>query len=545
MSMTFTPHVLPFAIAALVLAALIPVAWSNRRDPVARWFAWTLMAFIVWAVGYIFELLAVELDSKILFANLQFLGVATVSVCWWEMTRRYLGLSNVPKALTAFLWIVAGATVVIAFTNPGSLFRGQPLIETGSAPIPVLHADYGPWYMYVLLPMTALLNVAVLALLGSRALRSHRLYRKQYLVLFVALLVPLAATLLYVTGLPPVRDYNLTPAVAGISGLLLAVGVFRWSLFDIVPFARDLVVDDLADGVIVADKAGRIVDLNASAERLTQLKHDEVVGRQAEEVLEHYPVLTEILAAPDDGPSHTIGRREMVIKLDDVNRYYGVSSSRVMSHRGRFLGRAVVLHEVTERVKLVEQVRELANSDDLTGLCNRRHFLELAGREFERARRHDYPVSLVMFDVDHFKEVNDTYGHRAGDLVLRELALKCRSVLRSTDVVGRLGGEEFAVLLSHANLKGAAQTADRIRQAVESMRVGGGTHGDGIMITISVGVTQLAADAMAPPDTLDLVLERADKALYQAKGAGRNSVVTSEGETVPPAAATASLRVVV
>ncbi len=545
MSVTFTPHVLPFAIAALVLAALIPVAWSNRRDPVARWFAWTLMAFIVWAVGYIFELLAVGLDSKILFANLQFLGVATVSVCWWEMTRRYLGLSSVPRALTAFLWIVAGATVVIAFTNPGGLFRGQPLIESGSAPIPVLHADYGPWYTYVLLPMTALLNVAVLALLGSRALRSHRLYRKQYLVLFVALLLPLAATLLYVTGLPPVRDYNLTPAVAGISGLLLAVGVFRWSLFDIVPFARDLVVDDLADGVIVADKAGRIVDLNASAERLTQLKHDEVVGRQAEEVFEHHPVLKEILAAPDDGPSHTIGRREMVIKLDDVNRYYGVSSSRVMSHRGRFLGRAVVLHEVTERVRLVEQVRELANSDDLTGLCNRRHFLELAGREFERARRHDYPVSLVMFDVDHFKGINDTYGHRAGDLVLRELALKCRSVLRSTDVVGRLGGEEFAVLLSHANLKGAAQTADRIRQAVESMRVGRGTHGDGIMITISVGVTQLAADAAAPPDTLDLVLERADKALYQAKGAGRNSVVTSEGETVPPAATTASLRVVV
>ena len=542
MSMTFTPHVLPFALAALVLAALIPVAWSNRRDPVARWFAWTLVAFIVWAVGYIFEILSVELDSKLLFANIQFLGVATVSVCWWEMTRRYLGLSNIPRALTAFLWLVAGATVVIAFTNPGGLFRGQPFIETGTAPIPVLHADYGPWYTYALLPLSALLNMAVLALLGWRAFGAHRFYRKQYVVLFTALLLPLTATVLYISGLQPWRDYNLTAAVAGVSGLLLAVGLFRWRLFDIVPFARDLVVEDLADGVIVADKGGRIVDLNASAERLTQLKHDQVVGRPVEEVLAKYPALKELLAAPDDGPSHTISRREMVVKLGDVNRYYGISSSRVMTRRGRFLGRAVVMHEVTERVRLVEQVRELANSDDLTGLVNRRHFFELAGLEFERARRYNYPVSLIMFDVDRFKQVNDTHGHRAGDLVLRELANRCRSVLRSTDIVGRLGGEEFAVLLAYADLQGAAQTADRIRQAVESMRVGKGLYGDGIKVTLSAGVTQLDADAETASDTLDTVLERADNALYQAKGMGRNSVVTSEGATVPAAS---TLRVVV
>jgi len=302
------------------------------------------------------------------------------------------------------------------------------------------------------------------------------------------------------------------------------------------------VVEDLADGVIVADKGGRIVDLNASAERLTQLKHDQVVGRPAEEVLAKYPALKELLAAPDDGPSHTISRREMVVKLDDVNRYYGISSSRVMTRRGRFLGRAVVMHEVTERVRLVEQVRELANSDDLTGLVNRRHFFELAGLEFERARRHNYPVSLIMFDVDRFKQVNDTHGHRAGDLVLRELANRCRSVLRSTDIVGRLGGEEFAVLLAYANLQGAAQTADRIRQAVESMRVGKGLYGDGIKVTLSAGVTQLDADLETASDTLDTVLERADNALYQAKGMGRNSVVTSEGATVPAAS---TLRVVV
>ncbi len=542
MSLSFTPYILPFLVAAVVLAALLPVAWGNRRDLVAFWFGATLVAFIVWALGYAFEILAIELDDKVLFANIQFLGAATVSVCWWEMIRRYMGLRRIPRALTAFLWLVAAATVIIAFSNPGGLFRGQPFIHTDTAPIPVLHADYGPWHTYSFMPVTALLNAAVLALLGWRALRSRNFYRKQYLVLFAALLLPFATTVLYASGLQPWRDYNLTAAVAGISGLLLALGLFRWRLFDIVPFARDLVVEDLADGVIVADRHGRIVDLNASAERLTGLKRDQAVGRPAEEALAHHPVLKEILAAPNDGPSHTVTRDEMVVKLDNVNRYYGVSSSRVMARHGRFLGRAVVMHEVTERVQLVEQVRELANTDDLTGLTNRRHFLELTGREFELSRRHHYPVSVILFDVDRFKEVNDNYGHRAGDLVLHELATRCRSVLRSTDVVGRLGGEEFGVLLTHADLREAALVANRIRQAVESMRVGARTYGDGIRVTLSVGVTQVDADPDIAADTLDTVLERADKALYQAKGMGRNTVVTSEGEMVPAAS---TLRVVV
>jgi diguanylate cyclase (GGDEF)-like protein/PAS domain S-box-containing protein len=541
MSLSFTPHILPFLVAAVVLASLLPIAWSNRRDPVAFWFGATLAAFIVWAVGYAFELLATELGDKILFANVQFLGAATVSICWWEMTRRYMGYTRIPRVLTAFLWLMAGATVVIAFNNPAGLFRGQPFIHTDTAPIPVLHADYGIWYTYAFLPVVVLLNVAVLALLGWKAVRSRNFYRKQYLVLLAALALPLATTALYVSGLQPWRDYNLTAGVAGISGLLLALGLFRWRLFDIVPFARDLVIEDLADGVIVGDRRGRIVDLNASAERLTGLKRDQVVGRPAEEALAQHSVLKQILATPDDGPSHTVTREEMVVKLDNVDRYYGVSSSRVMARRGRFIGRAVVMHEVTERVRLVEQIRELANTDDLTGLTNRRHFLELTAREFELSRRYHYPVSLILFDVDHFKDVNDQYGHRAGDLVLRELADRCRSILRSTDVVGRLGGEEFAVLLTHAGLQEAAQVANRIRLAVESLRVGAGTYGDGIGVTLSVGVTQVDGDLDVAADTLDTVLERADQALYQAKGIGRNSVVTSEGEAVPKSS---TLRVV-
>lgn len=529
MSIAFTPHILPIVGAALILAALLPVAWGNRRDPVARWLGATLVTLIIWAVGYVFEILSVELESKILFANLQFLGVATVSVCWWEMIRRFLGLKSVPKVIIAFLWLVPLATVAIAFINPAGLFRGAPYIDSGSALFPVLHADYGPWHNWVLVPEVGLLNAAVLVLLGRGMFRPHRFYRKQCALLFLSLALPLIGTALYVFDLTPWRDYNLTVSMAGLSGLLLAVGLFRWRLFDIVPLARDRVVDDLDDGVIVADGAGCIVDLNLSAEKLTGLERKKVIGRPAEEVLAAYPVLVELLGNPDARPSGTIGHREMVTRFNDISRYYSLGFSLVTTRRGDSLGKAVVLHEVTERVRLFEQARELANKDDLTGLANRRHFFELTTKEFERSRRYGGPASFMLLDIDHFKQVNDTFGHRAGDMVLRELVTVCRRALRSTDVMGRFGGEEFAVLLPQTKLADAVTVADRLREAVGSMRVGAGTYGDGITVTFSLGLTQFKNDPSTGPDTLDTVLERADKALYQAKSLGRDMVVASRG----------------
>ena len=147
-----TPHVLPFLGAVLILAALLRVAWTNRRDPVALWFAATVGAMVVWAVGYIFEIMAPAVEDKILFANIQFIGVGTVWLCWWETVRRYLGIKPLPRPVNDLLWLVPVVTLVMAFFNPAHLFRGSPFVETGTAPFPVLHADYGPWYSYVLIP---------------------------------------------------------------------------------------------------------------------------------------------------------------------------------------------------------------------------------------------------------------------------------------------------------------------------------------------------------------------------------------------------------
>lgn len=170
----------------------------------------------------------------------------------------------------------------------------------------------------------------------------------------------------------------------------------------------------------------------------------------------------------------------------------------------------------------------LAHSDPLTGMANRRHFFLVGANEWARAKRHGRALSILMIDVDHFKTINDTYGHGVGDETLKALAETCRAILRDCDLMARMGDEEFAVLLSEIDLVAAQLVAERLRQAVADMVVP--TTGElSLSLTISVGVASLCSDDAF----LDDVVRRADRALYAAKAAGRNQVVISEEEDLP------------
>jgi diguanylate cyclase (GGDEF)-like protein len=168
---------------------------------------------------------------------------------------------------------------------------------------------------------------------------------------------------------------------------------------------------------------------------------------------------------------------------------------------------------------LFDQVHTLAITDSLTGLYNRRHFFFLAQSELERALRYQHPLSILMIDIDHFKQVNDTYGHTSGDQALLAVAQRCKTWLRQVDLIGRYGGEEIVVLLPETTPDAALQAAERLRMEVEKIEVPS-SRGT-IRLTISVGVADLMdMDGI----NLDLVLDRADRALYLAKEGGRNRV---------------------
>ena len=182
------------------------------------------------------------------------------------------------------------------------------------------------------------------------------------------------------------------------------------------------------------------------------------------------------------------------------------------------MGRCSV-QDITEQIRLEQRLEGLALKDPLTGLANRRCFDESAAKELDRAQRTDSPLTVMALDIDHFKRVNDTYGHAAGDEVLKELAKHCRSMLRSTDIFARMGGEEFVLLLPDTSQEQAIEKAESIREAL-AKRVVTTTAGDVIQFTVSLGVAELSESV----SDIQALLCAADEALYEAKASGRNCV---------------------
>ncbi|MGZ5000651.1 MAG: CHASE domain-containing protein [Methylomonas sp.] len=193
--------------------------------------------------------------------------------------------------------------------------------------------------------------------------------------------------------------------------------------------------------------------------------------------------------------------------------------------RGDFMGFIGSCIDITEHKEMEEELWELATTDGLTGFLNRRHFIVRLQEEFDRMQRNeDLQSSVLMLDLDHFKKINDRYGHAAGDAVLNHFAKIIHSQQRKIDVVGRVGGEEFAIILPDTELAEARFFAERLRKTVEDRPLQ--HEADRIEITVSIGIALLSATSKSP----DKVLREADRALYEAKDTGRNRVVLSQGE---------------
>jgi diguanylate cyclase (GGDEF)-like protein len=171
-----------------------------------------------------------------------------------------------------------------------------------------------------------------------------------------------------------------------------------------------------------------------------------------------------------------------------------------------------------DNLRLFEEVQRLAVTDDLTGVHNRRHLFELAEHEFRQSQRYHRPLAAIMFDLDRFKDVNDTYGHGVGDEVLRAVAGHCRKLIREVDVLGRYGGEEFAVILPETDLKAAIEVAERFRSTVAARPLE--TSRGPIEVTVSAGVAEIHRDMI----DVHSLIDRADAAMYFAKRTGRNRV---------------------
>jgi diguanylate cyclase (GGDEF)-like protein len=511
MSFAFTPGLWFFILAAIVLAGLMGVAWQFRTISTGRAFLLLITCALIWVVGFFFETMAGSLEMKILMANIAFAGVIFIPNVWL-----YLALSFRGKRLPARAWIllaiVPAITNLLIWTNPlHRWFRGAPYIDSISAPFPVLVNDYQFWFYFVHAPSGYLYILAAILVMTHGLRKMQAIYRRQAFLLIAALLLPVITDILYVLGYSPIKYYNITPAVFSVSAAIIAWNLFRFKFLDLRPMARDMIVDNLQDGIIVLDRKNRIVDFNHAAKQITELTV-EAIGKSPPELK------TRLLGTID----HLIaeGRTWMEIEVGETpTHYYELRFSNIQDPTGALIGRIVTLHNNTERAALFRKVEYAATHDNLTGLLNRQHFFDLAEHELQKfPPQMGYSISVVMFDLDRFKQINDRHGHEAGDKALAIVAKNCQKLLRPTDIFGRIGGDEFAVLLVNADAKSACEAAERLRKGIKKIKFTVGQNK--IILTGSFGIHS----AFQQGETINAILKRADKAMYRAKQAGGNCI---------------------
>ncbi|HET9700301.1 MAG TPA: diguanylate cyclase, partial [Burkholderiales bacterium] len=265
------------------------------------------------------------------------------------------------------------------------------------------------------------------------------------------------------------------------------------------------IISSADEGIVVTDGRGGVVLVNRAAEALLGKRAGTVIQEGMLQLFDNPGDMQRRLDAPSAGPD--------IIVYND--RTLSLQVSTIWDREGATVGSAALFRDITEEKRLEDELRRLAVTDPLTGLYNRRHLSQALEREFDRSRRHQLPLSVLMCDVDHFKRFNDKHGHECGDHVLQMVARHLTAALRTHDLPCRYGGEEFLAVLPSTAAAGARSVADRLRRDIAANPV------DGLHITVSIGVATFPVVAADSPQAL---IDAADRALYDAKEAGRNRV---------------------
>jgi len=264
------------------------------------------------------------------------------------------------------------------------------------------------------------------------------------------------------------------------------------------------IIYSAGEGIVVTDSSGQVVLINPAAERLLEKPAAQISAEGFENLLDDPDSMRHSLHAEDKTGPTTVSYKGRVLLL---------YASTIRGASAQVVGSAALLRDITEEKRLEEELRRLSTTDGLTGLYNRRHLNSSLDTEFHRSARTRNSLSVIMFDIDHFKKFNDTHGHDQGDRVLQSVARTFREALRKYDLACRYGGEEFVGILPNTTVEGAWSVAERLRKDIEETVV------DGLRVTISLGVATYPELEFSSPDAL---LEAADQALYRSKEAGRN-----------------------
>ena len=511
MRLEFTVYVLPFVISSGILISLSVYAFRlRRRVEFAGLFSLVVLSLALWTTCYALELSSVSLEGKIFWAKMKYFGSVPGPVLWFVFSLYYTHHRNwltapVKVVLVTFMLL----TIAIVLTNERHHWYWTRIFLAPG--FPETQSEHGFFFWVYAAGIYVLILASVINYLNYYRVVPV-LFRRQALLMFLGGFVPLGIRILEdFVGWDPFPKVDNVILFLLLSGILFTIALFRFGALEIVPIAHNLIVQYIDSGILVSDVLGRVVEINPFARKLFGRESEEAIGKSLDEVLKDWPLI-------DHSPQMRERQEQEISLTKDGNPvFFMFQVSPIRNERREFIGHVIVLVDITDRKKAELELERLARTDVLTEVTNRRHFFELAEVEFERFKRYGHPLAIMMLDIDHFKQINDTYGHLAGDFVLRSVATACKKQIRTVDIFARYGGEEFVALLYGVSPETAQETAERIRKFIEGTILE--FDQKSIHVTASFGLAFTRMD-----QTLEKVIDCADQSLYLSKTNGRNRV---------------------
>jgi len=376
------PHIIYIiflALSCLTAGTLGVFGWQKRSRPTAHAFMGLMLSLCIWALMTLLEISSPKLTDRVRWADLAFVGRAFLPPVWLILVMVYTGYTQHLRNIATLLSLTPLLTNIMIWTNSAHhLWRGHPSLDQAGTMLITIN-DYGVWYQTIHLPNGVLcFGVSALLLMWTWR-KTARLHRQQISALLLSALMPLGTHTLYLMGITPTPNFNLTPIIFSLSALMLAWSLFKYRFLDLIPIAYARIIENLQDGIIVANKYGSIIYANRHTQRLFDYPIAEVIGLPLKDML-HIPA--HILMRD----TVTAQNEQWVSGEDEDRQWYDVYISPLYNHRKKATGRIIVLHNITARIQTEAEHRRVKENAERTRkqtqqLAQRMAILAEAGRE--------------------------------------------------------------------------------------------------------------------------------------------------------------------
>ena len=482
----------------------------KQKNRFAVIFSIMCLSIAVYVIGYGFELRSHNIDQIKFFLKTEYFGLVFMITFGMIFSYKFHFNKNPSLKLSIVFLFIPMLTLFFSSTNEfHHLFYANVSAIQYEDGI-LVNIKKGPWYFVNIIYSYIVLIFGEIVFYCSWRFSQYKL-KTQAFWLFFGSICPGFVNIPYIAGFSPLQ-IDFTPFGFGMLAISYSIAIFCYDFLEIKEIISSFTFSNISEGIIIIDDSNRLIDFNTAAQKIFNSLDMRRIGIDFSYFWNNKKIIKE-----------EKNRFEIEIIKDNKKKYYEFRTTD-LKEKTKLLGYVYFIQDITNQKEMIQELNNMANYDYLTQVYNRRRLMEEAEKELVRAKTYGSYISVLMIDIDHFKKINDKYGHLAGDKVIKMVIKACKDNLRIPDVIGRYGGEEFIIILPNTDKKNATNIAEYIREYVHDLKIE--FNEEKIMVTVSIGVVC----AIIKNDTISIekMIYEADKGLYYAKNHGRNQMCACE-----------------